>query len=117
VEVDGDYVVDTSDVKEVCNHTSGNSTTVLLLFRLPRVREVWHNRYMLSVSGLVIDRAIRSSGPVTDFAEPPLQAEIIIKSSMTESLILRQLACARVFAQIYALLAAALDDEDIFVTN
>lgn len=54
---------------------------------------------------------------MTDFAEPPLQAEIIIKSSITESLILHRLACAKVAAQIYALLAAALDDKNIFVTD
>lgn len=35
---------------------------------------------------------IRSFIPVTDFAEPPLQAEIIIKSSITESLILPQIS-------------------------
>jgi hypothetical protein len=50
---------------------------------------------MLSVSGGVIDRPIRSSVPVTDFAEPPLHAEIIIKSSMTESLILHQISMCK----------------------
>jgi hypothetical protein len=54
--------------------------------------------------------------PVIDFAEPPLHAEIMISSSMTESLILLLLAVVRPWRKDQPL-ASALDNEDILVAN
>jgi hypothetical protein len=61
----------------------------------------------------------RRSAPVMDLAEPPLHAETMINSSMTESLILQLSAgvCGEgLIARGGLLFAAALDDEDILVS-
>lgn len=51
------------------------------------------------MAGRGLQQGSRIQVPVIDFAEPPLQAEIIISSSMTESLILHVLANAYIHAR------------------
>lgn len=78
------------------------------------------------MAGRGLQQGSRIQVPVIDFAEPPLQAEIIISSSMTESLILHVLANAYIHARARThggygggdkLLAPALHDEDVLVAN
>lgn len=45
VEIDGHDVVDTRDVKKVCDHAGGDGPAVLLLLRLARVWEVGHDSW------------------------------------------------------------------------
>ena len=85
VEVDGHDVGDTGDVEEVGNHAGGDGPAMLLFLGLARVGEVRHDSCSNQQTAVY---AQRRAVPVTDFAEPPLQAEIMISSSMTESLIL-----------------------------
>jgi hypothetical protein len=55
---------------------------------------------------------------VIDLAEPPLQAEIIISSSMIESLILLPLAIeGHSMQDSHQPLAATLDNEDILIAD
>lgn len=86
VKVNGDDMLDTSNVHEIGKHARRDSTSVRLLLRLSAVGEVWQNgcRGVRMLQCFLVVRFV----PVILFAEPPLQAEIKIKSSIMLSLIL-----------------------------
>ena len=45
MEVDGDYVIDARDMEEVRYHAGCDGSAVLLLLRLARVGEIWHDSF------------------------------------------------------------------------
>ena len=95
VQVDCDHMLDASDPEQVREHSRCDGATVGLLLRLSAIREVGEHSCATSgqheaQEGLYIRGALFGDGnsPVILVAEPPLQAEIMMSSSIMVSLIL-----------------------------
>lgn len=94
VQVDRDNVLDASDVKQVGQHAGGDSASVRLFLGLAAVGKVWkdsckkEHRRQQNEHDNIFAAPVTQTIPVILLAEPPLQALIMISSSMMESLIL-----------------------------
>lgn len=88
MEVDCDNVVDAGYIEEVGDHASSDSSTVGLLLGLARVGEIRHDGCCNVTSAPLCNILYHDLVPVIDLAEPDLQADIMMRSSMTLSLIL-----------------------------
>lgn len=94
VEIDGDDMVDASDGHQVGNHSCSNGTTMALSLGLAGVGKVGHDGCVYQHTRR-LQRAGMARVPVMDLEEPLLQAEIMMRSSMTLSLILSRQPSSR----------------------